>query len=79
MEPLPYEERFWRSDTLAAVKSFAPPVGEQGFVCALFTNWTRGEKNDSGINLSILAQLLEQPDHTLADAGGNYKDEGRRT
>jgi len=35
MEPLPYKERFWRSNTLAAVKSFAPPVGVQGFVCAL--------------------------------------------
>ena len=79
MAPLPYKERFWHSGTLAAVKSFAPPVGVQGFICALPTNWTRGENNDSGINLSILAQLLEQPDQTLADAGGNYKDEGRRT
>jgi len=79
MEPMPYEERFWRSNTLTPVKTFAAPVGIQGFICALPTNWTRGEKNGSGINLSILAQLLEQPDQTLADAGGNYKDEGRRT
>lgn len=35
MEPLPYKEHFWRSNTLAAVKPFAPPVGVQGFVCAL--------------------------------------------
>jgi len=80
MEPMPYEERFWRSNTLAAVKSFAPPVGVQGFICALPTNWTRGEKNDSGINLSILAQLLEQPDQRLtADAGGIQAEGVRRT
>ncbi len=56
MEPLPYEERFWRSDTLAAVKSFAPPVGVQGFVCALPANWTRGEK----IKDLIIARVINE-------------------
>jgi hypothetical protein len=79
MEPMPHEERFWRSNTLAAVKSFAPPVGVQGFICALPTNWTRGENNDSGINLTILAQLFEQSDQTFADAGGMHVEGTRRT
>ena len=74
MEPMPYEERFWRSSTLAAVKSFAPPVGVQGFICALPTQWKRGENNDSGINLAIMAQLLEQ-----SDQGGIHAEEVRRT
>jgi phosphatidylserine/phosphatidylglycerophosphate/cardiolipin synthase-like enzyme len=79
MEPMPYEERFWRSNTLAEVKSFKPPVGIQGFICALPTNWTRGENNDSGINLTILAQLLEQSGQTFADAGGMHAEGARRT
>lgn len=61
MEPMPYEERFWRSPTLAAVRSFAPPTGVQGFICALPTHWTWGENNDSGLNLSILARAVEHP------------------
>ena len=60
VEPMPYEERFWKADTLLPVKNFAPPRGVQGFICLLPTNWTRGETNDSGINLTILAQLLRQ-------------------
>ncbi|MDA7086905.1 phospholipase D-like domain-containing protein [Pseudomonas sp. SA3-5] len=79
MEPMPHEERFWRSNTLAAVKSFAPPVGVQGFICALPTNWTRGENNDSGINLTILAQLFEQSDQTLAHSDGMHTEGTRRT
>ena len=63
MEPMPYEERFWRSPTLAAVRSFAPPTGVQGFICALPTHWTCGENNDSGLNLSILAQTGEHSWH----------------
>ncbi len=79
MEPMPYEERFWRSDILAAVKSFAPPVGVQGFICAVPTNWTRGENNDSGINLSILALEQSERDWALAQAGDGRKEESRRT
>jgi len=79
MEPMPYEERFWRSNTLTEVKSFNPPVGVQGFICALPTNWTRGEKNDSGINLTILAQLFEKSDQQLAEASGMRTEGTRRT
>lgn len=75
MEPIPYEERFWHSDTLAAVKSFSSPVGVQGFICALPVNWTRGENNDSGINLSILAQVLENPERSSALAQADYGHE----
>lgn len=74
MEPMPHEERFWRSNTLAPVKTFAPPIGVQGFICALPTNWTRGENNDSGINLTILAQLLKQSDQTFAEANGMHPE-----
>nr|WP_312957412.1 phospholipase D-like domain-containing protein [Stutzerimonas nitrititolerans] len=81
MEPMPYEERFWRSSTLVVTKSFAPPVGVQGFICALPTHWTRGENNDSGLNLSILARILEQSerDRALAQAGDGRNEESRRT
>lgn len=81
MEPMPHEERFWRSDTLAAVKTFSPPVGVQGFICALPVNWTRGENNDSGINLSILAQNVGKPerDRALAQLDNGREEESRRT
>jgi phosphatidylserine/phosphatidylglycerophosphate/cardiolipin synthase-like enzyme len=81
MEPMPHEERFWRSDTLTAVKTFSPPVGVQGFICALPVNWTRGENNDSGINLSILAQNVGKPerDRALAQADNGREEESRRT
>ena len=81
MEPMPHEERFWRSNTLADVKMFSPPVGVQGFICALPVNWTRGENNDSGINLSILAQTFQQPesDRALAQVDNGREEENRRT
>lgn len=79
MDAMPYEERFWRSNTLAEIKSFKPPVGVQGFICALPTNWTRGENNDSGINLAILAQLLEQSNRTFAEANGLPTQGSRNT
>jgi phospholipase D1/2 len=58
---------------------FSPPVGVQGFICTLPTNWTRGEKNDSGINLTILAQLFEKSDQKLAEANGMRTEGTRRT
>lgn len=82
MEPMPHEERFWRSSTLADVKTFAPPSGVQGFICNLPVNWTRGENNDSGINLSILAQLLAPSERSRAlaqAADGERNEESRRT
>lgn len=77
IEPMPHEERFWRSNTQATVKSFAPPVGVQGFICALPINWTRGENNDSGINLSILAQRFEKSGRAVAQTGGMHTEESR--
>lgn len=81
MEPMPHEERFWRSNTLADVKMFSPPVGVQGFICTLPVNWTRGENNDSGINLSILAQTFEhsERDRALAQVDNGRNEENRRT
>lgn len=59
-EPMPYEEQFWRGDIHLPPRAYAPPFGVQGFICQLPTQWTRGENNDSGINLTILAQLIRQ-------------------
>jgi len=47
----------------------------------LSLNWTRGENNDSGINLGILAQTFEhsEPDRALAQVDNGRKEEIRRT
>ncbi|WP_339513641.1 phospholipase D-like domain-containing protein [Pseudomonas sp. RL_15y_Pfl2_60] len=82
-EPMPYEEIFWRSSSLTPVKSFSPPIGVQGFICALPINWTRGENNDSGINLTLLAQNQKQQglehDASLAMTTNSKNDKGQRT
>jgi phosphatidylserine/phosphatidylglycerophosphate/cardiolipin synthase-like enzyme len=81
MGPMPHEERFWHSNTLADVKMFSPPFGVQGFICTLPVNWTRGENNDSGINLSILAQTFEHSDRdrALAHVDNGRNEENHRT
>ncbi|WPN32697.1 phospholipase D-like domain-containing protein [Pseudomonas sp. P5_109] len=53
--PLPYQLAFWESMTLAAVKKFSAPVGVEGFITAFPVNWTKGENNNSGLNLTIIA------------------------
>ncbi|WP_204373938.1 hypothetical protein, partial [Pseudomonas aeruginosa] len=58
MEPMPYQEIFWRSSNLTSVKTFPPPNGVSGFITALPTSWTRGERNDSGLNLSDVPPVL---------------------
>ncbi|WP_010487735.1 phospholipase D-like domain-containing protein [Pseudomonas sp. S9] len=82
-EPMPYEEAFWRSTSLTPVKNFSPPIGVQGFICALPTNWTRGENNDSGINLTVLAKNQKQQglehDASLAMTTNSKNDKGQRT
>ncbi|WP_369991195.1 hypothetical protein [Pseudomonas xanthosomatis] len=45
----PHQERFWLNADPDA------PMGVTGFICALPVNWTKGEDNDSGFNLTILA------------------------
>jgi hypothetical protein len=52
---LPHEEAFWDSKTWAGVRMYKAPKGIQGFITALPTHWTKGENNDSGLNLTIIA------------------------
>lgn len=69
VEAMPHEESFWRGDIHLPPRSYARPQGVQGFICQLPTQWTRGENNDSGINLTILAQLIRrQSNHFTASA-----------
>ena len=58
-EPPACKEEFWVSRTRAGVKFHLPPQGIQGFITALPTGWTKGENNDSGLNLTILAGTEE--------------------
>lgn len=55
LQPLPHEQAFWRSDTLQEVRSFPAPEGIRGFITALPTNWTQGERNHSGLHFSAIA------------------------
>lgn len=77
MEPMPYEERFWRSNNLTPVKTFAHPAGIQGFICTLSINWTRGENNDSGLNSTVLANLFDQQDQTVASNNRTIEEQQR--
>ena len=65
---MPFEERFWRGDDVmdetfswnAKSRSLeSSPKGVQGFVVALPTSWTDGESNISGMNLTLLANHVE--------------------
>lgn len=56
VSPLPYQEQFWQDEN----KAYAPPEDIYGFICQLPTQWTRGENNNSGFNLTVLAQATEQ-------------------
>ncbi|WP_193073843.1 phospholipase D-like domain-containing protein [Pseudomonas sp. FME51] len=60
MEAMPYEAAFWRGDIHLPPRAYARPQGVQGFICQLPIQWTRGENNDSGINLTILTQLIRR-------------------
>ncbi|WP_304640856.1 hypothetical protein, partial [Pseudomonas sp.] len=61
----------WRGDAHLPPRSYAPPFGVRGFICQLPTQWTRGENNDSGINLTVLAQLLMQQNNQSYAAAPN--------
>ncbi|WP_158412975.1 phospholipase D-like domain-containing protein [Holophaga foetida] len=53
------ESNSWQTGAKAANHGRAPekaPQGVQGFIVELPIEWTRGESNDSGQNLTILAQ-----------------------
>jgi len=63
---MPFNERFWR-DTGSRTESFTwdakkllperAPAGVRGFIVALPIMWTQGEDNNSGINLTTLADV----------------------
>jgi phospholipase D1/2 len=78
-EPMPYQEQFWRGDAHLPPRAYAPPVGVQGFICQLPTQWTRGENNDSGINLTVLAQLLMRQNNQSYAAAPNPATQRRDT
>jgi phospholipase D1/2 len=64
--PMPYDKNFWDSENLTKVKTFNAPAGVKGFITLLPTNWTSGENNDSGLNLTILADTtnkMSSPDY----------------
>ncbi len=77
MEPMPYQEIFWRSSNLTSVKTFPPPNGVSGFITALPTSWTRGERNDSGLNLSILAHQDSRSLPTQVAMNGDSSAQGK--
>jgi phospholipase D1/2 len=63
---MPFNEQFWRSREIRDesltwdAKQRAPesiPAGIEGYVVALPTQWTFGENNLSGMNLSMLANI----------------------
>ncbi|WP_308724083.1 phospholipase D-like domain-containing protein [Metapseudomonas otitidis] len=58
---LPHEPAFWRSETLQDVRSFSAPEGIRGFITALPTNWTQGERNHSGLHFSAIARNGSAP------------------
>lgn len=66
MEAMPYEESFWRGDIHLPPRAYTRPLGVQGFICHLPTQWARGENNDSGLNLTIVAQLIKQQNNRFA-------------
>jgi hypothetical protein len=59
-DPLPHEQGFWESKTLAGVKAYPAPIGVEGFITALPIYWTKGENNDSGLNLTIIAHTQDK-------------------
>ncbi|WP_218565785.1 MULTISPECIES: phospholipase D-like domain-containing protein [Pseudomonas] len=57
--PMPYEKRFWRSLGENTPPVYPKPKIIKGFMCQLPSEWTRGENNDSGLNLKAVATLTE--------------------
>jgi phospholipase D1/2 len=56
---MPFEADFWSGSWYELKKRpvFKAPMGVQGFIVALPTDWTRGENNDSGMNAKLLAGI----------------------
>jgi phospholipase D1/2 len=79
---MPFDERFWRAGDVMDVPSTweakarireLVPEGVQGFIVALPVSWTEGENNISGMNLSLLANNVNEGTKNLAIA----KNDGR--
>jgi phosphatidylserine/phosphatidylglycerophosphate/cardiolipin synthase-like enzyme len=66
--PMPYETGFWKSDTLTKEPAYVPPVGIKGFITELPIKWTLHENNNSGLNITILANVPDknEDDRALA-------------
>ncbi len=74
--PMPYEKSFWESSNLTPEKKFKPPLGIKGFITALPTNWTRGENNDSGLNLTIIADIPEKASSVMVASKQDSSKDG---
>jgi hypothetical protein len=73
---MPYEKRFWESESLSDVKAYPSPTGVKGFITYLPVKWTWKENNDSGLNLTIIANILdENGDRALASSDIDDRDE----
>ncbi|WP_425491409.1 phospholipase D-like domain-containing protein [Chitinivorax tropicus] len=80
---MPFHVAFWNRDEVSSKHywealergpEFAPK-GVRGFICALPITWTAGENNQSGMNLTMLADLnngyIRRSDTQLADASAS--------
>lgn len=64
--PMPYETGFWKSDTWTKEPDYVPPVGIKGFITELPIKWTLHENNNSGLNITILANVPDKNDDDRA-------------
>ncbi|WP_322844164.1 phospholipase D-like domain-containing protein [Pseudomonas sp. B33.4] len=64
--PMPYETGFWKSDTWTKEPAYVPPVGIKGFITELPIKWTLHENNNSGLNITILANVPDKNDDDRA-------------
>ncbi|WP_369991192.1 phospholipase D-like domain-containing protein [Pseudomonas xanthosomatis] len=75
--PVHYEA-FWSSKSFAKYGQLLAPKNIEGFIVSLPVGWTRGERNDSGFNLTILAknkvtdERLHASEYGVAEKGGEY-------
>ncbi|MBP5125990.1 hypothetical protein HUS96_27945 [Pseudomonas protegens] len=51
--------------------------GVEGFITALPLNWTRGENNDSGLNKTMIADILDKQDNSVRVAINQFS-QGKR-
>ncbi|KKN69239.1 hypothetical protein LCGC14_0443280 [marine sediment metagenome] len=73
--PMPHELRFWRTKSQMVPEAYGKPIGAQGFICQLPTKWTRGENNDSGLNLKTVAKLMQKKQPSAFDATNNQREQ----